>query len=382
MPGLRSDGSGKSLKNQARHELERGILQGIACEWEAALLNLEPTKRQRMRRPLFAIKDMQTRWGNWSQEKREISLSRQLVLNYPWDSIRDVLLHETAHQIAQQLFGASMQRAHGPAFKQACEVLRIHPAASANYQPLQDRFLQDHSSHYDKRMLRIKKLLALAESKNRFEADAAMTKAHELIARHNIELNRHRDKRDFLSIFIGHPALRHPREDYHLANLLQDYYFISGIWVSAYVIKKAKMGRVLEISGTVQNLKIAEYVHDFIVQFIDAQWRKYNHKKRLNRFRKTDFAVGIIEGFRGKLESSVVKKESKKDIFALIKKGDPQLEKYFKFKYPHTASVKIAAHHQDVRVIRDGKKIGKKLVIAKGVCERKTGKLRLITNTS
>ncbi len=376
---MRSKNSGKSKENQARHELERRILHGMACEWQAALLNLEPTKRQRMRRPLFAIKDMQTRWGNWSQEKREISLSRQLVLNYPWDSIRDVLLHETAHQIAQQLFGASMQRAHGPAFKQACEVLRIHPAASAAYQPLQDRFLQDHSSNYDKRMLRIKKLLALAESKNRFEADAAMTKAHELIARHNIELNRQEDRRQFISIFIGPPALRHPREDYHLANLLQDYYFISGIWVSAYVIKKAKMGRVLEISGTVQNLKIAEYVHDFIVQFIDAQWRKYNHKKRLNRFRKTDFAVGIIEGFRDKLESSVVKKKTKKDIFALIQKGDPQLEKYFKFKYPHTASVKKTAHHQDARIIRDGKKVGKTLVIARGICEKKIGSVRLIT---
>jgi len=379
---LRSDGSGKSVKNQARQELERGILQGMACEWEAALLNLEPNQRQYIRRPLFAIKDMQTRWGNWSREKREISLSRQLVMNYPWDSIRDVLRHETAHQIAQQLFGASTQTPHGPAFKQACDLLRIDPAASSNYQPLQDRFLQDHSDQYDKRMLRIKKLLALAESQNHFEADAAMTKAHELIARHNIELNRQEDKRDFLSIFIGHPALRHPREDYHLANLLQDYYFISGIWVTAYVVEKGKMGRVLEISGTVQNLKIAEYVYDFIVQFIDAQWHQYNRQKRLNRYRKTDFAVGIIEGFRGKLESSVVKKKTKKDIFALIKKGDPQLEKYFKFKYPHTASVKKAAHHQDVRVIRDGKKVGKKLVIAKGVCERKTGKLRLITNTS
>jgi predicted SprT family Zn-dependent metalloprotease len=382
MSGLRSDSSGKSEKNQARHELERRILQGMACEWETALLDLEPTQRQFIRRPLFAIKEMQTRWGNWSREKREISLSRQLVMNYSWASIRDVLRHETAHQIAQQLFGASTQTPHGPAFKQACELLRIDPAASSNYQPLQNRFSQDHSGQYDKRMLRIKKLLALAESQNRFEADAAMTKAHELIGRHNIELNRHKDKRNFLSIFIGQPALRHPREDYHLANLLQDFYFISGIWVSAYAIGKGKMGRVLEISGTVQNLKIAEYVHDFIVQFIDAQWRQYNHQKKLNRYRKTDFAVGIIEGFRSKLESNVAKRKTKKDIFALIKKGDPQLEKYFKFKYPHTASVKKAAPHQDVRVMRDGKKVGKKLVIAKGVCERKRGKLRLITNTS
>jgi predicted SprT family Zn-dependent metalloprotease len=381
MPSLRKTDSKQSLKTQARQELERRILHGMACEWETALLNLEPAKRKLIPRPLFAVKNLKTQWGNWSQEKREISLSRQLVLNYPWDSIRDVLLHEAAHQIAQQLFGASAQTPHGPAFDQACKLLRIHPAASANYQPLQDRFLQDHSSHYDKRMLRIKKLLALAESKNRFEADAAMTKAHELIASHNIEINRHEDKRQFLSIFIGSPALRHPREDYHLANLLQDYYFVTGIWVAAYVIEKGKMGRVLEISGVVQNLKIAEYVYDFIGQFIDAQWRKYNQGKRLNRYRKTDFAVGIIEGFRDKLESNVVSKKAQKNIFALIQKRDPQLEKYFKFKYPHTASVKKAASQQDTRVLNDGKKLGQKLVIAKGICELKTGKTRLITST-
>ncbi len=230
-------------------------------------------------------------------------------------------------------------------------------------------------------MLRVKKLLALAESKNRFEAEAAMTKAHELIARHNIELNRNEDRRQFLSIFIGSPALRHPREDYHLANLLQDFYFVSGIWVPAYVIEKQKMGRVLEISGTAQNLKIADYVHGFIVQFIDTQWQKYNHERKMNRYRKTDFAVGIIEGFRNKLELSVVKRQTKKDFFPLIQKADPQLQKYFKFKYPHTTSVKKSASRQNTRVLNDGKKLGNKLVIARGISQRKTAEPRLITDT-
>jgi len=175
--------------------------------------------------------------------------------------------------------------------------------------------------------------------------------------------------------------MRHPREDYHLANLLQDYYFVTGIWVPAYVIEKSKMGRVLEISGTVQNLKIAEYVHDFIAHFIDAQWIKYNGNKRLNRFRKTDFAVGIIEGFRDKIESNAIRHKAEKNLFALIRKGDPQLEKYFKLKYPHIASVKKTASRQDIRVLNDGKKIGKKLVISKGISEQKSAKQRLITDT-
>jgi hypothetical protein len=381
MPNMKRKHPRKPTRLKAQQDLEHRILHGMSCEWEAAWLGLDPDKRQLIRRPTFAIKELKSQWGNWSPEKRQIALSRQLVHNYPWDSIRDVLLHEMAHQAAQQLWGPSGQTPHGTDFKRACRLLHIDSAASANYAPLQDRMLQDTSNAHDKRMLRVKKLLALAESKNRFEAEAAMTKAHELIARHNIELNRHEQKRRFLSIFLGSPALRHPREDYHLANLLQDYYFVSGIWVPAYVIEKQKMGRVLEISGTAQNLKIADYVHDFIVQFIETQWQKYNHKKRLNRYRKTDFSVGIIEGFRKKLGSSVVKKKTKKDIFALIQKRDPQLQNYFTLKYPHTTSMKKTATQQDARVLNDGKKLGKKLVIARGISERKTEKQRLITGT-
>ena len=381
MPNLKRKDSTKPTKIKVQQDLEHRILHGMSCEWETAWLGLDPDIRQLIKRPTFAIKALKRQWGNWSPEKREIALSRQLVLNYPWDSIRDVLLHEMAHQVAQQLWGTSGQTPHGTGFKRACQLLHIGSAASANYAPLQDRLQRNASNAQDKRMLRVKKLLALAESKNRFEAEAAMTKAHELIARYNIELNRHEEKRRFLSIFLGSPALRHPREDYHLANLLQDYYFVSGIWVPAFVIEKQKMGRVLEISGTAQNLKIADYVYGFIVQFIETQWRKYNHKKGLNRYRKTDFSVGIIEGFRKKLESSIIKKKTKNDGFALIQKGDPQLQKYFTSKYPHTTSVKKTATQQDTRVLNAGKKLGKKLIIARGISERKTAKPPLITGT-
>ena len=250
----------KFSTTQAQQDMERRILHGLICEWESALLNLKPDQRQLIHRPLFAIKDLKTQWGNWSAQRREISLSRQLVNNYLWDSIRDVLLHEMAHQIAQEIFNASAEPSHGHSFKQACQLLRIDHCASGDYKLLQDRLRLDDSDQNDKHLLRIKKLLALAESKNFFEAEAAMTKAHELMAKYNIELNRQNDNRQFISVFIGCPALRHHREDYHLANLLLDFYLVRGIWVTAYVIAKRKMGRVLEISGTAQNVKMAEYV--------------------------------------------------------------------------------------------------------------------------
>jgi hypothetical protein len=359
-------------------ELERRILHGLACEWQAALENLEPPERKLIHRPLFALRDLKGQWGSWSPVKREIALSRNLVLNYPWDSIRDVLLHETAHQFAQQMGRATSETSHGPSFQRACAILGIVPIAAASYVPLQDRLQRDTSSKHDRRILRIKKLLALAESKNKHEAQAAMLKAHELVAKYNVDSLDQAFDNDLISVFIGKPALRHPKEDYFLANLLQDFYFVRGLWIFAYVMGKGKMGRVLEISGKLENIKLASYVYAFIQRYIDAQWSVYNKTQEFNRYRKSDFAVGVIEGFRSKLTAFTRRHRKVKTYRAVIRKTDTLLAQYFRYKYPHTVNIRKQVSHQNQTIVEDGKKIGKKLVITKGIKNRKSDDLRLI----
>jgi hypothetical protein len=101
----------------------------------------------------------------------------------------------------------------------------------------------------------------------------------------------------------------------------------------------------------------------------------------LNRYRRTDFAVGIIEGFRGKLESNINHKKTSSNPLALIQKKDLRLKQYYQFRYPHTASIQRAASRQDAQVLKDGKKAGQKLIIAKGISEQKTDKPRMIEGT-
>ena len=378
MSRLRKKFTDKPPKLSARQDLERRILQGIACEWETVHDNLCPAERKFMRRPLFSIKDLKSQWGNWSPTRREISLSRKLVLNYPWDSIRDVLLHETAHQIADQVPGATSETSHGASFKRACALLGIDPIASSSYVPLQDRLLRDLTSKHDRRKIRIKKLLALAESKNLHEAEAAMLKAHELIAKYNIKHLDREAKTDFISVFIGKPALRHPKERYFLANLIQDFYFVRGLWVCAYAIEKAKMGRVLEISGRIENVRLASYVYDFIRHCIDSHWAHYNKSNKFNRYRKSDFAVGVIEGLRSKLTGYARRHSKQKNYRAVVRKTDSSLARYFVYKYPHTVNIRKKASHQNETILADGKKIGKKLVIAKAISNRHTAEVRLL----
>lgn len=362
----------KRKKTLLQAKLERRILHGLSCEWETAHWVLPSAHKKMLAKPLFSLKKMQNKLGYWSFPKREICLNRQFVLNHPWDSVREVLLHEMAHQFADQVLGAHNEPPHGTKFREACRLLRANPKASGNYRSLWEQIEHDSPAAEDKIMLRIKKLMALAESRNHHEAEAAMAKAHELISKYNIELLSHDEKRKFISVFVGRPALRHPREDYHLAALILDFYFVKGIWVPAYVLEKGKMGRVLEITGTRHNIKIASYIHDFVRHFTNSQWRDYNQDKGLNRYRKTDFAVGIIEGFRSKLESQKIK--NIKSEAALMKIEDPLLKQHIDYKYPHTTSFARKVSSQDDNILEDGMKVGKKLVISKGITTKKKSK--------
>jgi hypothetical protein len=334
-----------------------------------------------MRTPLFCLRDYKRTWGTWSRERREISLSRDLVLRHSWDAVVEVLLHEMAHQFAEEVLGAGDEPSHGPVFQRACHLLRANPKASGRYVPLDDRMAGEPQGPEDRTVRRVRKLMALAESPNRHEAEVSMAKAHELIAKHNLQLLEQDDKRDYASIFAGRPALRHPSEDYALANLLQEFYFVQGIWVPAYVLEKGKMGRVLEISGTEQNIRLASYVHDFVSRFIEAQWRTYNERKGLDRRRKTDYAGGIIEGFRSKLVSQGKGKKPERKK-ALIKLRDPLLEKYLAYRYPRTVTEQRGVSARDEEVVSDGKAAGKKLVIHKGITEKGNSRRRLIQDGS
>jgi hypothetical protein len=313
--------------------------------------------------PLFLLRDYRDRWGTWSREKREIALSLDLVLNRSWDAVREVLLHETAHQFADEVLGAREDPPHGPGFQEACRLLRANPRASGSYPLPEERIRNGENAPGDKTLLRIRKLMALAASPHLPEAEAAMAKAHALMAKYNLRVAEE-GRSSFETLSLGRPALRHPAEDYALAHLLQEFYFVQGIWVSVFVLGKNRMGRVLEISGTLPNLRAAGYVHDFVSRFIRANWEKYNAEKNLPRPRRTDFALGVIEGFRAKLESA---RASGPSSAALVRFRDPELDRFMFYKYPRTVKLTGRSIRRDRRVLADGREAGMKLVIFRGV---------------
>lgn len=350
--------------------LDRQILRGLLAEWENALWLLPDPLRQAVKKPILAIRDMPNRLGCWSPAKREIALSREIVSNGRWDDLKEVLLHEMAHQVTHEGLRATSESDHGGSFRQACKLLRANPAASGAFRCLHERLHRgEELDDRDRIVVRIHKLMALAESSNPNEAHAAMRKAHELISRHNVRLIAEKRSQEYHSIFLGTPRLRHFREAYHLAHLIQDFYFVQCMWIQAWVVEKDRMGRVLEISGTRKNITIAEYVHDTLCRYIDSAWADYRRGKGLNRYRKTDFAVGIIQGFTTTLQEASTSAVRSDNAGLPVRIEDHALTRYVSRRYPHVRSYRKQGAGHDARVLADGTEKGKNLIIAKGITQ-------------
>src|SRR5262249_12962391 len=149
---------------------------------------------------------------------------------------------------------------------------------------------------------RIARLLALAESPNVHEAEAAMAVAQKLMLKHNLEGQKGRSMRGYAFRHLGKPPGRITEAERILAALLGRHFFVEGIWVPVYRPLEGKRASVLEVCGTPSNLEIADYVHHFLTVTAERLWADHKRAKRIlgNRDRRT-FLAGVMTGFADKL---------------------------------------------------------------------------------
>jgi hypothetical protein len=345
---------------------DRQILHGLALQWDAAVGILPARYRRLLTKPTFGLHDQHKRWGFWSAGRGQICLSRELVYHHRWDAVCEVLRHEVAHQLADKLGANPGEAPHGETFHQACRLLGANPRASGSFPLLDQRLIQNSSDTDANAVTRVQKLLSLAQSPNAWEAHAAMAKAHHLMAKYHIERLKSQRLTNYESICIGQPALRIRRESYALASLICDFYFVLGVWVPAYAPEKSRLGTVLEISGSTDHLQMAAYAHDFVSRYIDRQWDAYAVTNHLKKRRRTDFAIGIIQGFRAKMQATGAAAISASDR-ALVRQNDPQLQAYQQYRHPRLRLVRSGPRCYDASVMAAGEASGRRLVIHKPI---------------
>ena len=341
-------------------DLSAALLRELSDTWREINGN---HFRGRMRPPALALSDVGSRLGQWNSATRTISVDRTLVWGKPWSVVREVLKHEIAHQFVDEVLKVHDQAAHGPAFEEVCRRFGIDahatgmPAAPAG---------GDGGSPV---LRRIARLLALAESPNAHEAEAAMKAAQRLMLRHNIDARVAAAREGYAFVHLGVPRRRVEAAEHVLAGMLARHFFVEAIWVPSYLPSEGRGGRVLELCGTLSNLEVASYVHGFLLETGERLWREHKQRHGIGSDKeRRRFQTGVMSGFDEKLKAGT--KESQRE--GLIWVGDPGLDAFLHERYPRRSG----AGSVGVRLTESyehGREAGRNIVLHRPVKETRAG---------
>ncbi len=338
--------------------LEAALLRGLAEVWETENAG---RFRGRLKRPVLSLADG-TRLGAWIRGRREIILERGFVRERPWGVVVEVLKHEMAHQYVNEVLGVVDETAHGAAFRETCARFGIDASATGEPEPgdVDDRVVR-----------RIQKLLALAASPNRHEAEAAMAAAQSLLLRHNLSEGAVRPGSRSTWRHLGTPALRMQQADRLLASILGTHFFVEVIWVPVWIAADGRRGQVLEICGAPENVAFADYVYQFLRGTADRLWLQVAPDRP--RGGRRAFVAGVMRGFYDKLAQQAKVHASE----GLVWLGDPAVKRYLRQRYPHIRQVRRQGVAPS-EAFSSGRDAGRGIVLHKPVEESAPSRGRLL----
>jgi hypothetical protein len=321
--------------------------------------------------PTLELVSTRTTLGRWIPDTRTLEISRPLVVEKPWAVVVEVLKHEMAHQYVHEILGETSETPHGKAFREACERLGIDARAAGMPSPEGGTRGQDTEN---KIVERIARLLALAESPNQHEAEAAMAAAQRLMLKHNLESVHAGSKRDYGYAHLGTPTGRVGEHERLVAMILGRHFFVEAIWIPVYRPAEGKRGSVLEICGTAANLSIAEYVHGFLHETAQRLWHEHRRARgiRSDRERRA-YLAGVMTGFADKLGAQATKSRSE----GLVWVRDGDLAGYFRKRHPHVRHVRHAGQRRNDAWAK-GREAGRTIVLHKPVQSAATTQGRLL----
>ena len=331
--------------------------------------------------PVFAVSESKNQLGSWRPGIREIRISSNLILHYPWDVTLQVLKHEIAHQVCAEIFH-DQSGGHGENFIKACELLglpeRFRQASGDLPSHMERKNCDDCDTALSRNIIeKIRKLLALAESSNEHESALAMEMAGRLLRRYNISQMDEDKQNNYVYSIINRKRKRIDAYQRKIILILKKYFYIEALCASLYDPLSDETYKTFEIFGKKENVEIAEYCYHFLEQKLSLLWQQnctsFNGNRRIA---KKSYYLGMLQGFNDKLSGQDIAcrsdkinpLESKSSTSSeLIIVADTALQRFIQSRYPRlsqrsTGRVKIYRETFD-----QGVTIGRTLVIHKGI---------------
>lgn len=224
---------------------------------------------------------------------------------------------------------------------------------------------------------RIQKLLALANSSNEHEATAAANRAQALLVKYNLTMNDvevEEGEQKYMAEKIETDRARISTEWKYIQSLLQEFYFIRIVHSKKPAYSDGmpaftRSGRlktyvVYLFIGKPHNVKIAQFVKDFLTRAFKDLFEQYKKQTGAENRSRDSYYAGLYKGLCEQLKATQKQVE---DETGLVVVEDPGLDKHINDMFNKLKSRDISTNVHDPEAIKAGTEDGKKLRIARGL---------------
>jgi hypothetical protein len=192
-----------------------------------------------------------------------------------------------------------------------------------------------------------------------------MNEARRLMLLHNIDAGASPEAAGYGFRHVGEVKARNDIGEKVLAGILSRHFFVSVIWVPAYLPLEGRRGRVLELCGTPANLEVAGYVHGFLMATGERLWRAHKRAAGIRSDReRRRFIAGVMIGFDEKLDAGARQSRQTEAETGLVVHARAQREAYLRRRYPRRTSRGGSAIEQ-TPAYEQGRAAGRKIVLSR-----------------
>ena len=263
----------------------------------------------RLHPPVLRISNSRSQLGSWSSSERTLILSHHLINGHPWRLTLQVLKHEIAHQICDELLGRP-DAGHGPLFRDTCTRLGLdacfHRASADLAEGLPDSAQGSAATERGRQIIdRVRKLMALGRSDNEHEAALALQRASELLTRHRLDFDGLAAEEGLVHRTINTGSQTLPTHRKAICAILEHFFAVRVICASEYDPQTNRSFKTIELLGPEEAVAIAEHCTHFLENRLETLWLANRHAFIGNRrTARTSYFLGLLAGFRQTLEQS------------------------------------------------------------------------------
>lgn len=269
------------------------------------------------------------------------------------EQLNHLIRHELAHYMTFIYYGETSQP-HGPGFKEICHRMGWGEEISKASFCLDEG---GNPSHTEENGIfrKVQKLMALATSSNKNEAEQAMIKSQQLLLKHNIEskyIGGENDEKIFLR-----RIMKQKKENAKMRSIahILETFFVSIVYC------RAGDFTYLEILGNSVNVEIAEYVANVLHFEFDNLWKQAQQCANLKgAIAKNSFFCGLAKGYCDKIQA--LKREYNSDVSQALMIIEKKLIDAKAMVYQRLSTTKSSASHCRMSSAL-GEQMGRKLNI-------------------